>query len=78
MVVGELFACALLIYQQPGYVKKLKKNGDVNVPEWRLPPMALGGALYAIGLIRFGWAGYREEVTTNITTGMRLRKLVRP
>ena len=62
MVVGEFFACGLLIWQQPKYLEKLKANNDVNVPEWRLPPMVIGGTLYAIGLLWFGWSAYKADV----------------
>lgn len=62
LLIGELFACAYLIWQQPKYVAKLKANDDTNIPEWRLPPMVIGGILYAIGLLWFGWAGYRADV----------------
>lgn len=63
MVVGELFACLYLILEQPAYLNKLRANNDVNIPEWRLPPMMVGGVLYAIGLLWFGWAGYLSSVS---------------
>lgn len=62
MIVDELFACAYLIWQQPKYMEKLKKNNDVNVPEWRLPPMVLGGVLYSVGLFWFGWTAYHADI----------------
>lgn len=62
MIVGELIACGYLILEQKPYLKKLKANDDVNIPEWRLPPMATGGVLYSAGLFWFGWAGYRSDI----------------
>jgi DHA1 family multidrug resistance protein-like MFS transporter len=62
MVVGELIACGYLILQQPKYIVKLKANKGVNIPEWRLPPMVIGGILYSLGLFWFGWSGYRADV----------------
>ncbi len=62
LVVGEVLACVYLILQQPWYLRKLKANNDVNVPEWRLPPMIIGGVLYAIGLLWFGWTAYRADI----------------
>ena len=62
LIVGEFFACGYLIWQQPRYTAKLKANDDVNVPEWRLPPMVVGGVLYAVGLLWFGWSAYRADI----------------
>lgn len=62
MIFGELIACAYLILQQPKYLRELKTNKDVNIPEWRLPPMVIGGVLYSIGLLWFGWSGYRADI----------------
>lgn len=62
MIIGELFACGYLILQQPKYLVKLKANDGVNVPEWRLPPMVIGGVLYSLGLLWFGWSAYRGDI----------------
>lgn len=62
MIVGELFAAALIILQQPSYNKKLAANNGVPVPEWRLPPVIAGGAAFAVGLFWFGWSGYRADI----------------
>lgn len=62
MVVGEVLACGYLILGQPKYLVKLKENKYKNIPEWRLPPMVIGGIVYAIGLFWFGWTGYRADI----------------
>lgn len=35
MVAGELIAFFVVVYQNPAYVKKLKANDNIPVPEWR-------------------------------------------
>lgn len=62
MVVGLLIATAYIIYSSKGYNKKLDANGGVPVPEWRCPPVILGGALFAAGLFWFGWTGFTSSV----------------
>jgi MFS transporter, DHA1 family, multidrug resistance protein len=62
MIIGELLACAYLMLGQKNYVAELRENDDVNIPEWRLPPMVVGGVLYSIGLFWFGWTGYRSDI----------------
>jgi len=35
MVAGELIAFFAVVYINPAYVKKLKANNNIPVPEWR-------------------------------------------
>ncbi|KAL4954553.1 major facilitator superfamily domain-containing protein [Aspergillus filifer] len=62
MVAGLLIAAAYIIFDSKGYNKKLDKNDGVPVPEWRCPPVILGGALFAAGLFWFGWTGFSGTV----------------
>jgi DHA1 family multidrug resistance protein-like MFS transporter len=62
MVVGLFIAAAYIIISSKGYIKKLDKNGGVPVPEWRCPPVIVGGALFAAGLFWFGWTGFSGTV----------------
>lgn len=62
MIIGQLFAGAYIIMIQPAYIRKLEKNNGVTVPEWRLPPVIIGGAVFAAGLFLFAWTGYKEEI----------------
>jgi MFS transporter, DHA1 family, multidrug resistance protein len=62
MILGMLCAGIVIILLQPGYNRKLKANGGVPIPEWRLPPVVVGGASFAAGLFWFGWAGYRADI----------------
>ncbi|OJJ96396.1 hypothetical protein ASPACDRAFT_81568 [Aspergillus aculeatus ATCC 16872] len=62
MVVGLIIAALYIIWSSRGYSRRLDANGGVPVPEWRLPPVIVGGALFAAGLFWFGWAGYTGRV----------------
>ncbi|KAK5238773.1 hypothetical protein LTR47_000516 [Exophiala xenobiotica] len=62
MVVGILIVACYIIYDSRGYNKKLEANGGIPVPEWRLPPVMIGGVLFSLGLFWFGWTGYKESV----------------
>jgi len=35
MVLGELIAFGVVVYINPAYVRKLKANNNIPVPEWR-------------------------------------------
>lgn len=62
MVVGVVIVAVYIIWSSQGYNKKLAANGGMPVPEWRLPPVILGGALFAVGLFWFGWTGYNGSI----------------
>ncbi|OJJ42850.1 hypothetical protein ASPZODRAFT_136992 [Penicilliopsis zonata CBS 506.65] len=63
MVAGLFIAASFMIFFLNGsYIRKLEANGGVPVPEWRLPPVILGGALFAAGLFWFGWTGYTGTI----------------
>ena len=62
MIIGELLAGVYMIILQPSYNKKLAANNNMPIPEWRLPPAIIGGVLFAVGILWFGWAGYREDI----------------
>lgn len=62
MVVGMIFAGIVIVIDQPRYVKKLKANNDIPIPEWRLPNVIAGGVAFAGGLFWFGWSGYRADI----------------
>ncbi|KAK3052173.1 hypothetical protein LTR09_006765 [Extremus antarcticus] len=61
MLVGNFLAGLYVAIDTPRYNRMLKANNDVPIPEWRLPPAILGGALFASGLFWFGWTGYNGE-----------------
>lgn len=62
MIVGIMFAATYIIYSSRAYVVKLTANGGVSVPEWRLPPVIVGGVLFAAGLFWFGWTGFKRDI----------------
>lgn len=43
------FAGIFMIILQPAYNRKLAANNDVPIPEWRLPPVIVGGVSFGIG-----------------------------
>ncbi|KAI2968232.1 hypothetical protein CBS147323_4424 [Aspergillus niger] len=62
MVVGLFIAASYIIFASRGYNKKLEANGGIPVPEWRLPPVIIGGVLFAGGLFWFGWTGFTKSI----------------
>ncbi|KAK6387350.1 hypothetical protein LTS17_000617 [Exophiala oligosperma] len=68
MVVGIFIVAGYIIFDARAYNKKLQANGGIPVPEWRLPPVIVGGVLFALGLFWFGWSGYLESVPWIVPT----------
>ncbi|KAI9802400.1 MAG: hypothetical protein M1825_002782 [Sarcosagium campestre] len=62
IVVGQVSAGLFIVALQPAYNRKLAANNNIPVPEWRLPPVIIGGAAFAAGLFWFGWSGYRADI----------------
>lgn len=62
LLVGVLLAGSFIIYQSGAYNKKLAANAGMPIPEWRLPPVIIGGVCFAIGLFWFGWTGYKASI----------------
>lgn len=62
MVAGLFTVSGVIIYLSGDYNKKLAANRGIPVPEWRLPPVIVGGAFFAGGLFWFGWSGYTGKV----------------
>ncbi|KAE8382465.1 major facilitator superfamily domain-containing protein [Aspergillus bertholletiae] len=62
MVVGLFIAAAYIIFSSGSYNKKLEANGGIPVPEWRVPPVIVAGALFAAGLFWFGWTGFTDSI----------------
>jgi MFS transporter, DHA1 family, multidrug resistance protein len=62
MIIGMIVAGIMVILQQPAYNRKLKANNNIPIPEWRLPPVIMGGVSFACGLFWFGWSGYRADI----------------
>ncbi|KAE9375580.1 MFS multidrug transporter-like protein [Stipitochalara longipes BDJ] len=62
MIIGMVSAGIYIVLTQPSYNKKLVANNNVPVPEWRIPPIIIGGLSFAGGLFWFGWSGYKKEI----------------
>jgi len=62
MIIGMLCAGVYIALTQPSYNKKLLANNGVPIPEWRLPPVIIGGVSFAGGLFWFGWSGYKASI----------------
>ncbi|KAH8811891.1 MFS multidrug transporter-like protein [Xylogone sp. PMI_703] len=62
MIIGQLLASIYIMLTQPSYNRKLAANNGIPIPEWRLPPVIVGGVAFAIGLFWFGWTGYTKDI----------------
>ena len=68
MVIGLCVAGAVVVFSNPSYNKKLEANNGIPVPEWRLPPVIIGGVLFAGGLFWFGWTGFTDNIPWIVPT----------
>ncbi|KUJ18669.1 MFS general substrate transporter [Mollisia scopiformis] len=68
LVIGELIAFVMVILMNSSYVRKLKANNNIPVPEWRLPIVMIGGPVFAAGLFWFGWTGYTDKIPWIVPT----------
>ena len=55
LFVGVICAMGINLANQPRYMRIVDANKGRPVPEARLPPMVIGGTLFAVGLFWFGW-----------------------
>jgi DHA1 family multidrug resistance protein-like MFS transporter len=62
MIIGMLVAGIYIALTNPSYNRKLVANNGIPIPEWRLPPVIIGGVSFAGGLFWFGWSGYRADI----------------
>lgn len=57
--VGGLY---LIFVSQPAYRRRLETNNNQALPEWRLPPAIAGSLAFSLGILWFGWTGYRSGI----------------
>ncbi len=62
MIIGMISAGIYIVLTQPSYNRKLAANNGVPIPEWRVPPIIVGGLSFAGGLFWFGWSGYKKDI----------------
>ncbi|KAH9844730.1 putative transporter [Teratosphaeria destructans] len=63
LIIGIFTAFGIVLVTNKSYVRKLKANNNIPVPEWRLPVVMIGGIVFPCGLFWFGWGGYRSSVS---------------
>jgi len=63
LFIGVLFALSINLGNQPRYIRAVRASGGKPVPEARLPPMALGGIIFTIGLFWFGWTANYNSIS---------------
>jgi MFS transporter, DHA1 family, multidrug resistance protein len=68
MVLGIFIVAAYIIWDSKAYNKKLAANGGIPVPEWRLPPVIIGGVVFSAGLFWFGWTGFTDSIPWIVPT----------
>ncbi|KAK5742509.1 hypothetical protein LTR17_003311 [Elasticomyces elasticus] len=68
LIIGVFFGFLSVLATQPSYVRKLKANNNIPVPEWRLPLTMVGGIIFAAGLFWFGWGGYKKSTPWIVPT----------
>ncbi|QIW98849.1 hypothetical protein AMS68_004367 [Peltaster fructicola] len=62
LLLGVTLSVSFILSQQRGYAHKLQENNGKSVPEWRLPPVIIGGVLFPIGLFWFAWTAYSQDI----------------
>jgi DHA1 family multidrug resistance protein-like MFS transporter len=50
LIIGQVLAVIFILSQHSAYVKKLVKNDNVPVPEWRLIPALFGAPVFTLGI----------------------------
>lgn len=68
IMVGIFLVAGYIIWDSRNYNKKLAANGGIPIPEWRLPPVIIGGVLFSLGLFWFGWTGYTKSIPWIVPT----------
>lgn len=68
MILGEVFAALFIVILQPWYNKKLSANNGQPIPEWRLPPVMVGGVFFSLGIFWFGWTGFTDDIPWIVPT----------
>ena len=62
ILVGLLVATGYMFYVSREYNAKLEANNNIPIPEWRLPPVVVGGVLFSMGLFWLFWTGFTPSV----------------
>lgn len=65
MVLGEAIGFVVVALLNKSYVRKLKANNNIPVPEWRIPVAIAGGVCFAIGLFWYVFKFWACTSNTN-------------
>ncbi|KAK5129381.1 hypothetical protein LTR08_003541 [Meristemomyces frigidus] len=68
MILGVLIGFCLIVATNKSYVKKLRANNNIPVPEWRLPLPMVGGVVFSLGFFWLGWGGYMSSTPWIVPT----------
>jgi DHA1 family multidrug resistance protein-like MFS transporter len=50
LIAGVVIAVVVILALHGSYVKKLKANNDIPIPEWRLEYPIIGAPIFSVGL----------------------------
>ena len=48
-IVGVMLGLCAIVMMNKSYVRKLRANNNIPVPEWRMPLVMVGGFIFAAG-----------------------------
>ena len=48
-IAGEVIGFIVVVLINPSYIRKLRANNNIPVPEWRLPLVMVGAVSFAAG-----------------------------
>jgi len=57
LIIGQIIGGIIVFLYEPYYIRTLKANRGIPIPENRLPPAMLGSIFFPIGLFWFSWTG---------------------
>ncbi|KAE8149351.1 major facilitator superfamily domain-containing protein [Aspergillus avenaceus] len=72
VIIGTLLGAVATGATQPWVLRKMKQNGGVMEPEWRLPVAVPGAVAFTGGLFWLGWSGYKGSIHWIVPTASGL------
>ena len=63
IMVGCILSIPLSLAFASGYMRRVKANNGVHLPEFRLPQGTVGGIIFALSMLWLGWGGYKSSVS---------------
>ncbi|KAL5335991.1 bicyclomycin resistance protein [Aspergillus crustosus] len=62
LLIGQLLACALIIFQDHIDAQRAATQGKSMAPERRLLPVTIGAPVFTIGIFWVGWTGFTSTI----------------